>query len=133
MRELLPPARMIALRVVIESMLPVRVLRRRTALEPRPEVAKRMREAPFIEHRSGHRESCARRSGRHARLRVVQQPLLETVRRRIVFDDQLQQFAFDTETYRIRRLIAFAPSSASLRRLERREKGPADICRPELC
>src|ERR671915_282816 len=94
MRELLPPARMMA---AASMALPCRVARhivgRRSLFEPSAELAKRMRQAPFFEHRARHRKCRAGQFRRVARERVIEEPRFERFRRRIVFDGSLEEIA----------------------------------------
>ena len=89
--------------------------------DPKPELAKRVRQAPLVEDRSRHGERRTNKLRRVAGEWVIEQPAFERVRGRIVFDGALQQVPFHAQTKRISRLIAFAIAPSSFRSLERGE------------
>jgi len=90
-----------------------------------------MGQAPFLEHSSGHGESRADQFASLAGRGIVEQPFLECVRLRVVFDRLSQQIPLDRKPEGVGCLIPFAFSPASFRRFERREERFANIGRPK--
>src|SRR5580693_8374182 len=121
MRELLTPA--------LSGGPTSGILRRRPLLQPEPELAQRMGQAPFVENSSGHGEGGAGQFRGLAAQRIIEQPFFKGFRLRIVFDRSLQQRPLDRKSEGVGRLIPFAFSSASFRGFECRQQGPAHIGR----
>src|SRR5437016_8875966 len=94
-RELLPPASTIA---VAHASLPGTIggiVRRRSLLQPEPELSQCVGEAPFFEYSPGHGEGGADQFPRLAGQRIVEQPFFERFRPRIVFNCLSQEVPFD--------------------------------------
>src|SRR5688500_321909 len=79
-----------------------------------------MSKPPFFKNRSGHRIDPA---GRTMDGSVVQQPLFESFRLRVVTDGLFEQLPFEGQADAVRSLVAFAAASPSFRGLERGEQG----------
>lgn len=87
-----------------------------------------MREPPFIEDRAC---DCARGAGDGAGLDVVDQPLLEYIRLRIVTHGPLEQLAPNGQPNRVGGLIAFTGAAAPIGSVARGEQRGADPARSE--
>ena len=66
-----------------------------STVEPGFEIAQRMRQAPFVEHRSCHRRYSACGMLALAFLSVGEEPPLEHLRGRIIFDNAFKDLPFE--------------------------------------
>ena len=66
------------------------IVRRRSLLEPEPEPAQFMGQAPFVENSSGHGEGGTGQFRGFAAQRIIKQPFFKRFRLRVVFDRPLQ-------------------------------------------
>ena len=89
------------------------IVRGRSLLEPEPELAQCMGQAPFVENSSGHGEGGASQFRGLAAQRIIEQPFFKGFWLRVVFDRPLQQRPLDRKSEGVGRLIPFAFSSAS--------------------
>lgn len=100
-------------------------------VEPGFEITHRMREAPFLKHRSTHGRDSTRRESALALLGIAEQPSLEHLRVGVFLDDAVEYLALQRKTDGVRRLIALAALSATVSSIKRGEESSADIRRAE--